>query len=411
MTKELSSPLERTVAPPFCKFLSAGEPASRAGDKEPTFAQAGQDHPEYGKYWDQPGAEFDSSTAGLAWLPADVRIDEPAAAAGSSSAGCATFTSYINNLHPRQHPELYSALGELLSRMVPLMEAVLVTVRTPRPQLVKEPASWWEYGEFSDEEDELDFTNEFVFNEHRTFVPPTHVADIAPPPPEPSPPFSLHQRNLQVILKMAEIRLTPEKPAYPGGAWHIEGMRDEAIVATSIYYVACENVTTSRLAFREQVEEPDYEQYDDVGVAEMYELHDEQALNQSLGECTTSERRLLAWPNTLQHRVAPFELIDATQPGRRAIVVAFLVDPYVRVVSTAAVAPQQRAWLVMELRALPLFFRLPRDCFDKIVSFLADGMTFEAAAERRKRLMAERKFFVQGANEQWFERPFSLCEH
>ena len=71
---------------------------------------------------------------------------------------------------------------------------------------------------------------------------------------------------------------------------------------------------------------------------------------------------MLAWPNTLQHRVAPFELADRTKPGHRAIVVAFLVDPYSPVLSTAVVPPQQRNWLVMELRAMPLFARLPRDC-------------------------------------------------
>jgi hypothetical protein len=28
--------------------------------------------------------------------------------------------------------------------------------------------------------------------------------------------------NLQVIVKLANIHLTPDKPAYDGGSWHIE---------------------------------------------------------------------------------------------------------------------------------------------------------------------------------------------
>lgn len=31
------------------------------------------------------------------------------------------------------------------------------------------------------------------------------------------------KRGLQVIAKLANIELTPEKPEYLGGAWHVEG--------------------------------------------------------------------------------------------------------------------------------------------------------------------------------------------
>jgi hypothetical protein len=31
------------------------------------------------------------------------------------------------------------------------------------------------------------------------------------------------ERGLQVIVKLANIHLTPEKPEYGGGAWHVEG--------------------------------------------------------------------------------------------------------------------------------------------------------------------------------------------
>lgn len=248
------------------------------------------------------------------------------------------------------------------------------------------------------------------YEEHRVFVPPKLLPTL-PPRAAASPPFSLRNRMLQVIWKIGQIRLTPEQPKYPGGSWHTEGMRDEAIVATAIYYAESENVTASHLAFREQVEEPDYEQYDDQGVKLMFNLEDRRSLNQPLGSCATLPKRMLAWPNTLQHCVQPFELTDREKPGHRSIVVAFLVDPYLRIPSTTSVPPQQREWLVMELRAMSRFWRLPQDCFACIVKHLEGGMSFEQAVERRERLMMERKFFVQGSNEQWFERPFSLCEH
>lgn len=33
--------------------------------------------------------------------------------------------------------------------------------------------------------------------------------------------------GLQVIVKMASIELTPEKPEFPAGGWHIEGQMNE----------------------------------------------------------------------------------------------------------------------------------------------------------------------------------------
>ena len=38
------------------------------------------------------------------------------------------------------------------------------------------------------------------------------------------------RRQLQVIVKLANIELTPEKPEYPGGVWHVEGKLVRLIV-------------------------------------------------------------------------------------------------------------------------------------------------------------------------------------
>jgi hypothetical protein len=58
------------------------------------------------------------------------------------------------------------------------------------------------------------------------------------------------QQNLQVIVKMSAIELTPENPCFKGGSWHLEGMVNEVILATAIYYYDIENITESRLSFR-----------------------------------------------------------------------------------------------------------------------------------------------------------------
>ena len=75
-------------------------------------------------------------------------------------------------------------------------------------------------------------------------------------------------------------------------------------------------------------------------------------LIQQRGVNRTLSGRVLAWPNTLQHCVQPFELENKALPGRRTILCFFLVDPTKRIRSTATVPPQQREWLQLEARAL-----------------------------------------------------------
>jgi hypothetical protein len=137
-----------------------------------------------------------------------------------------------------------------------------------------------------------------------------------------------------------------------------EGMENEAIVASGIFYYESNNISESDLEFRHIVKEPDYEQCDYNGVKKIYGLINEEAQNQHLGYLVTQGGRCIAFPNVFQHRVKPFQLIDPTKPGRRRILVFFLVDPTVRVLSTAQVAPLQRDWLS---RSHPLTQKLPAE--------------------------------------------------
>lgn len=65
---------------------------------------------------------------------------------------------------------------------------------------------------------------------------------------------------------------------------------------------------------------------------------------QSMGGVDTCEGRLLNFSSVLQHRVGPFKLIDPTKPGDRMIVAMFLVDPNIKVISTAHVPCQRMDW-------------------------------------------------------------------
>jgi hypothetical protein len=230
--------------------------------------------------------------------------------------------------------------------------------------------------------------------------------------PDPVLPYVLRGRRLQVIVKLANIELTPEKPRYEGGVWHVEGMLNERIVATGLYYYSNENVTAPGLSFREAVAEPDYEQNDEKGVEQVFGLRNEDPLVQELGAVETLEGRSLVFPNIFQHRVGPCELVDETRRGCRRILAFFLVDPDHRVVSTLFVPPQQPSWFMWMLRKeSPVFAALPLDVIVVILSFLAYPMSVAAAHAHRDQLMAERKMSVNQVTKELFEREFSLCEH
>lgn len=324
------------------------------------------------------------------WLPTDVDV---------SDDGDVSFRSYVNNVHPETNRELASVLPDLFARMRPLLENVLTDLRHPRPLRIEaDPFGWYDpeperpdkssYGDDGAYEEAVRAWDEAHDDwwENRRPVIPDAPAFAPPESPAESARVDLRGRRLQVIVKLATIHLTPDKPEYAGGSWHVEGMMNERIVSTAIYYWDSENITESRLSFRAALDDPDYEQSDDNGLREVYGLEDEDALNQTLGSTSTPAGRCLAFPNILQHRVGSFRLTDPARPGHRKILAFFLVDPSERIVSTSDVPPQQ-PWSD------------------------TSTMTLEQAQNYREQLMRERKFFVDEHNEQLYEREFSLCEH
>lgn len=323
------------------------------------------------------------------WLPTDVDV---------SDTGEVAFRSYVNNVHPEKHRELNAVLPDLFGRLRPLLENVLTDLRSPRPLRI-EADPWGWYDSEPVHPDKSDFSDDAAYAEalsawekaqddwweNRRPVVPDAPVFTAPEVPDASARVDLRGRRLQVIVKLATVHLTPDKPEYAGGSWHVEGMLNERIVSTGIYWDS-ENITESRLSFRAALDDPEYEQNDDNGMREVYGLENEDALNQILGSAATPAGRCLAFPNVLQHRVGSFRLADPSRPGHRKILAFFLVDPSEQIVSTSDVPPQQ-PWSD------------------------TSTMTLEQARDYREQLMRERKFFVDEHNEQLYEREFSLCEH
>ncbi|MFJ5708082.1 DUF4246 domain-containing protein [Streptomyces sp. NPDC093105] len=324
------------------------------------------------------------------WLPTDADV---------SDDGTVTFRSYVNNVHPDRHRELAAVLPDLVARMRPLWENVLTDLRHPRPPRIEvDPYEWYDsqpaYPDRSAFDDDESYAQacrawesaQDDWWENRSPTVPDAPEFTPPEVPAAGDRVDLRGRRLQVIVKLATIHLTPEKPEYPGGSWHVEGMLNERIVSTGIYYWDSENITESGLSFRAGIDDPEYEQNDHNGMRDVYGLENEDALNQLLGTASTPAGRCLAFPNVLQHRVDSFRLADPGRPGHRKILAFFLVDPERRIVSTSDVPPQQ-PWAD------------------------TSTMTLEQAMKYREELMQERKFFVDEHNEQLYEREFSLCEH
>ncbi|KAG8898703.1 hypothetical protein FRC01_010803 [Tulasnella sp. 417] len=378
------------------------------------------------KLLEEPDAELDSwaYSEKFSWIPTDFKLGEngaPAAALG-----------YINNVHPHKHKDLVAVVESLVGRFSLLWDKVLTDIHPdnndclPGREKIAGSYEWDDHPDYPcppwQERDKLG-TEEFnrrwdAWRENKILTLPTvdergyrgSCQDIK----SRKSTYSIQGKVVQVIVKLANIHLTPEKPEYSGGSWHVEGMANERIVASGIYYYDCENITDSQLAFRMGVnfEGAGYEQSDDRGI----KLTGGPS-NQVVGAVKTSVNRCIAFPNIYQHQVSSFKLVDPTKPGHRKIVALFLVDPENRIPSTSDIPPQHSHWAQEAIfEALvenndKMKVSLPVELVDMVADRVDNVMTLEEAKAYRLELMDERTAFVDVVDEQHFCTEFNFCEH
>ncbi|KAF0703297.1 hypothetical protein AaE_015438 [Aphanomyces astaci] len=341
------------------------------------------------------------------WLPTPVHVD---------SCGHASFQSYINNIHPSDHSDLYPQLASLFELMLPMFETCLGSADAqPRHRIahinmdqvmptnksecarqaffaqrrLDNPNSVTDGDEFDD--DVWEFAESFDEANVPLFLPalPTDEFEFETQ----FPSVKLNNNTLQVIVKIASIELTPHKSTYPGGSWHVEGMIHESIAASGILYYDCDNVTPSKLWFRHAFEpdyEFEYEQDEHTAITAVYGVSREGTDNtQVVGHIEACTGRCVVFPNYMQHRVAPFQLADPTRPGHRKIICFFLINPQHSILSTANVPPQQESWIQ---RSLDSTFAgtLPEEALDSIRA-MAGATTHDQAKDVMTQLMQERK--------------------
>lgn len=101
----------------------------------------------------------------------------------------------------------------------------------------------------------------------------------------------------------------------------------------------------------------------------------------------------MTFPNIFQTSLAPVHLVDPSKPGHCKSLVLHLVDPYVRIISTANVPPQQPDWWDgFNIRRDALAQKgLPVELQDMVLDYLESyPLTIEEARELRLNLMRER---------------------
>ncbi|KAJ7671516.1 hypothetical protein DFH06DRAFT_117829 [Mycena polygramma] len=274
------------------------------------------------------------------WLPSDFQVDGTGAVKLKSP--------YINNVPPEYHATLVPAIEHVMQCAIPLWEHVLSALRRdPAPARVSnrglnasaydedsddtdsddsfaplDACIWFHgepYAETREERMEQAQDNDAWFR-RQLRCRPLRLPD-APPPPYTDTfewaeesnsklSVSLSDSPIQVIVKLANIVLTPEKPEYPGGTWHVEGMATESIVSTFIYYYDSENIQPCNLNFRMATNAPGYHQQDDTICMDiLYGFKVYRPCVQDIGSLPTKAGRCIAFPNQYQHRVGFFHPI------------------------------------------------------------------------------------------------------
>ena len=165
------------------------------------------------------------------WIPSDFSV--------SGDGKVALASPYINNIHPTRDKELYSVIPEILQRALPMFERVLSDLLQPLlptrivtssggrgPNVAGTADCVWQkcipYPNPISEDDY--YKNKDTLYAGREFRTPDARGKYDGDLQAMSNRISLKNRTIQIFVKLANVVLTPERPEYPGGKWHVEGL-------------------------------------------------------------------------------------------------------------------------------------------------------------------------------------------
>ncbi|OMJ20735.1 hypothetical protein AYI70_g3922 [Smittium culicis] len=359
-------------------------------------------------------AKYDCYSSKYQWLPTEFGID---------SAGNAKILSYINNLHPDTHKELYTTIEKIFQLFIPLIQNTLIDSitsniinRSPRiPTDSYYDESFEEFSEriciseglltktqslnsksdkFDIDDLEIDIIEDLYdrYDEEKIVEPPNNINFDPARLLNNQTTIDLSNTRLQVFVKIESITLTPENPKYHGELYHVDGIQNECIASSAIYVYDLNNVSETQLDFCVQVVDPSFEYDSDMAVELIYDL-DFEGKNcfQRIGHINANLNKCIAYPNIYKHKLSPFELIDDTKPGHCKLLYFFLVDPSKRIISSAIVPPQQKSWFCTELnKSQNKVNSLPYEISQLIFNKLNWPMSSAIANDHRVKLINER---------------------
>lgn len=137
-------------------------------------------------------------------------------------------------------------------------------------------------------------------------------------------------------------------------------------------------------------------------------------MNQLVGEVPIIKDRCIAFPNTYQHRISSFKLVDEAKPGHQKIIALFLVDPEHHIPSTSDIPPQQAHWSRRAIHDVldgskGSDLNLPVELMDMVMGEVEGVRTLDEAKLHRHQLMNRRAEFVRAANASYFNTPLNVA--
>ncbi|CAP99467.1 hypothetical protein EN45_006330 [Penicillium chrysogenum] len=288
--------------------------------------------------------------------------------------------SYINNLHPVKHQPIYKLLEKIFNLIVPQWNATLTPLKDmlhSRSRIEYHKAEYYpvpkDVAAQAPQMHPREAPSEFIernerwrMENYRAIQPDaTKFIPWAVPPwlmdklPEDLPSAvriersvdinkDYKDRGLQVITRILGVDLTPDNPTFETD-WHVEGTMNEHICAAAFIPYAHENVSSPDMIFRNMVEtqplaEVEHDPNDFIWLQQVFGLVNGEPAIQYPGSTRANVGRVVMYPSTIEHKFTRFELKDRTKPGCTRALVFFLVDPNMRIISTANVAPQRFDW-------------------------------------------------------------------
>ncbi|KAJ7584342.1 hypothetical protein C8J56DRAFT_950766 [Mycena floridula] len=339
----------------------------------------------------------------------------------SSAAGFASFLSYISDLDPQCHSELYELLSKALSGFIPLFEHTLTDLHrnNANSTSLRIPGScrytiWDEPDppEFSDDEEGW-ATYERDMRQW-AMKRPIELPDVPVEGYQGGLELRKHRatlrsKRLQVIVRVQHNVIGPGEPEFNGTPWGVEGMKNERIVACGLYFASMENIQDSSIEFRMAVTYPrGFNAGDSGATLRTWGLRDGDSCHQHIGSVAARPGLGLVFPNIYQHRYTSFKLVDLEKEGHQTVVTFMLVDPDIQpIISTAKVPPQEKAWVARTLHET-LYQRLPVELVEKILEFVEGLVEEEEAVKTRALVMAERTRFRIANDIYHFSIPFDV---